>query len=112
MPGEIVVIKDIAADNTDVLAGTDLENIPGIGNLDVFVVSTQADTIFTITAPGQATPLREQLAQLKTNAVVSQTDDMPVSLDCFGGRYIISVNIVTGATVKCMVVFTPAEDED
>ncbi len=112
MAGEIIVVRDLTADNADVLAGTDLENIPGIGNLDVFVVSDQADTLVTITAPGQATPVRAQAAIVKTVANIDVTSDIPISLDVFGGKYIIAIDEQTAATaIRVMAVFTPAEED-
>ena len=106
----IQVIKTFTADTSDALAGTELENIPGPGQLDIFVVSTADDTYFTVHLPGGETPVRNQLAQKKTDAQISLTDDIPVNLATPGGRVVIEIDINTAATVKLLVNYTDLEE--
>jgi len=106
----IEIIKQLSADNVDVLAGTDLENIPGYGQLDIFACSSQADTTITVRKPGGETVLPTQLLQQKTNAVISLQDDLPTSIPCEGGRYVIAVDITTAASVNVVVVFRDLAD--
>lgn len=103
----IQVIKQISADNADVLAGTDLENIKESGILELYAASSQADTELTVTSSGEGTPVRKQVLQQKTNGVVSLSDDIPLTVPVSVGKYIVDVNIVTGATVNIIAAFTP-----
>lgn len=106
----IIVNKDITADNADVLSGTDLENVPGMGVMAIYAKSTQADHTITITAPGQETPIRAQLIQKLADAVVSKADDEPIAIETIGGKYNISVDVVAAGTTKLLVIwYTPEE---
>lgn len=106
----ITVSLTFAADNTDCLNGTDLENIPEDGALDIYMASTQADTEVTLTAPGGDTPIRKQTLQLRTNAVISLSDDVPISVPVNKGKFIVDLNIVTGATVRMIAIFRTEEE--
>jgi len=106
----IQVIKQLTADNADILAGTDLENIPAYGQLDIFAGSSAADTKFSVRKPGAETLLAAQLLQLKANGVVSLQDDIPMSLPCFGGRYILDLDVTGAATVNIVVIFRDLAD--
>lgn len=102
----IVVSSTITADNTDVLSGTDLANIPGDGQLDVYIASTQNDTVYSITGPGNEPIARLQKCQLRTNGMPVLSDDLPLTLLVSqGGHYIINVDIVTAATVNILAIF-------
>lgn len=102
----IVVSSTITADNTDILSGTDLANIPGDGQLDIFIASTQNDTVYSITGPGNEPIARLQKAQLRTNGMPIMSDDLPLTLLVSqGGHYVINIDIVTAATVNVIVIF-------
>ncbi len=107
----IVVQRTITADNTDVLNGTDLAQIPGIGQLDLFIASTQADTVFSISGPANEPLVRLQTAVLRTNGVPSLLDDVPLSLLAIqGGKYVLNIDIVTAATVVVVAIFRDVSD--
>ena len=102
----IVVSKTITADNSDILANTDFANIPANGQLDIFLASTQNDTVVTITGPANEPIIRGQTLQLRSNGMPLLSDDIPFSLLVTqGGHYVINIDIVTGATVNVIVIF-------
>lgn len=103
----ITVSGRVTADNTNVLAGTDLATAPGNGVLTVFVSSTQADTIVSLSAP-PLIPARSINPQLRTNGVPQISDDIPYVMPVRAGSPItLSIDIVTGATVGYVVLFAP-----
>lgn len=106
----IVVNRTLTADDTDALANTDLSNIPGPGQLDVFIASTQADTVFTLTGPGTEPIARLIRVQQRTNGVPSLQDDVPYSIPVGPGHYVLNVDIVTAATVGFVARFIGAEE--
>lgn len=107
----IIVETVLSADNTDVLAGSDLANIPEGGVLMIRAASTQQDTDITITGPGSEPVARNIPMILRANAEIRQQDDpsfqIPVTQ---GGRYVINVDVVTAATVRVSATFADLED--
>ncbi len=101
----ITVQKVGAADNLDVLAGTDLENIPLEGQLDIWIVATGADTVYTVTAPGQETPIRNQTVPQKAAALINTNDDNVVSIPVYQGKYILAIDITAASTWAVCVIF-------
>lgn len=106
----VVVNRTLTADDTDALAGTDLANLPGPGQLDVFIASTQADTVFTLTGPGAEPIARLIRVQQRTNGVPSLQDDVPYSIPVLPGHYVLNVDIVTAATVGFVARYISAEE--
>ena len=103
----ISVTRYITADNTDVLSGTDLAQIPDQGTLGLYIASTQADTVVTITGPGIEPAGRLITVQLRTNGQPNQSDDLGYLLPVVqGGKYVINVDVVTAATVGIIASFT------
>lgn len=101
----------LTADNTDVLSGTDLANIPSDGQLDLFIASTQNDTQVTITGPGIEPAGRLIRVEQRTNGQPSTADSVPYSLPVTqGGHYVINVDIVTAATVGFEAVYRSLEE--
>lgn len=99
----------ISADNTDVLNGTDLANMPSDGILTLYIASTQNDTVFTLTGPGQEPAARLIRVPQRTNGQASLADDLGWSIPVLqGGRYILNVDVVTAATVGITAIFQPA----
>ncbi len=107
----IVVDVVLTADNTDVLSGSDLANIPALGGLSIFACSTQQDTLLTITGPGSEPVVRNIPMTMRANAEIRQDEDIkymiPVSQ---GGRYVLGVDVVTSATVRIRAVYEDLND--
>jgi len=108
-----VIIVDVfgTADNTDVLSATDLANIPSPGGLSIFAVSTQNDTLITVTGPGSEPVVRSQPLTLRANAEIRQNEDVSFQIPVFqGGRYVIAIDVVTAATFHVRAIFEDLED--
>lgn len=107
----ISVNRVLTADDTDALLNTDLSNIPADGQLDIFLGSTQSDTVFTITGPDTEPVARLIRVQQRTNGVPSLQDDVPYSIPVVaGGHYTVNVDIVTAATVGLVATFRSLEE--
>ncbi len=107
----IVVQKTFTADNSDALSGTDLAQIPALGQLDLYLCSTQIDTGITITGPANEPIIRGQVLMQRTNGVISLQDDIPLSmLAVQGGKYVINIDVVTAATVYLLAIFRSIEE--
>lgn len=96
----ISVQRTITADDTDALANTDLANIPGPGQLDVFISSTQNDTVFSLTGPGIEPIARLIRVAQRTNGMPSLLDDSPYSIPVDAGHYVLNIDVVTAATAS------------
>jgi hypothetical protein len=100
----IQVVRFIVADNPDVLAGSDLDPIPGtVRAAIVYVASSQADTLITIQSPNQ--PVARQISPvLRANGVPDVASDPGIAIPlAIGGKLVIAVDIVTAATVGVVV---------
>jgi len=106
----IVVNRTLTVDDTDALANTDLSNVPGPGQLDVFIASSQVDTVFTLTGPGSEPIARLIRVQQRTNGVPSLQDDVPYSIPVLTGHYVLNIDIVTAATVGFIARYISAEE--
>jgi len=104
----ITVEESIAGDDTDFLAGTQLDQ-PGVpGVYTIWGASTQGDTTITITLGGR-TVTNAALLVLRLNSEIRENDDTFFQiLSMTGGRPTINVNIVTAAIVRIRVKFLPA----
>jgi len=99
------------ADNTDALAGTDLETVPGPGFLLIWGASTQADTEVTITGGPLRPTARATLLPMRANGVPNINEDPPKVIPVTGGeKIVINLNIVTAATVCFVVQYFGPED--
>lgn len=102
----IAVRSVLTASNTDVLNGTDLENIPEAGVVAVLAASSQADGTLTITGRNFEVPVRAIPLPLRTNGQPSQQDDLPVAFVVpTGGKVILDYTEVTAATAVIEVVY-------
>jgi len=100
--------ENLTADDTDVLAGSALDQMEAGGQLDVLVLSTQADTVLTITGP-DAEPIALSIEVPQETRAIRPADDLPFSLPLLsGGHYTINVDIVTAATVQFMAIYRKA----
>lgn len=106
----ITVTRFITADDTDALANTDLANIPGPGQLDVFIASTQNDTVFSLTGPGVEPIARLIRVGQRTNGQASLVDDVPYSIPVDAGHYVLNIDVVTAATVGFIAAYRSLEE--
>lgn len=107
----IIVQVSGTADNNDALSGTDLENIPQGGQLDLFATSTAIDTLLTITGPGQQPIVRARPVQQKTVAINSLQDDVPFSIPVSqGGHYVVTLDIQTAGTFALTAIWRSAAE--
>ena len=104
----VTVERTIAADNTDFLAGTQLDQ-PGVaGVYTIWVASTLGDTEVSITLGGR-TITNAAIATLRANSEIRENEDTNFQmLSMTGGRPVININIVTAAVVRIRVKFLPA----
>lgn len=105
----IVVDRVLTADNTDVLAGTDLDSLPARGQLDVFAASTQQDTLITVSGPGIQAPVRAQAVVMRANAEIRQLEDPSYRVRAAQakGHYVVNVDMVTAATIRVRIIWQP-----
>lgn len=106
----ITVLQTITADATDLLAGTQLDQIPEAGMFQIIAASTQADTLLSVTLGGDVI-ISNQAVPLRTAGVPDMSDDPAMVIASPGGsRPVIAVDIVTAATVMVQVQYTPASE--
>lgn len=100
----IQVYKTFTSDNLDALSGTDLDPIPaGLRVAVVYVASTQTDTVVTCQAPNETTARKVQVPQTTTGSPdMASTPGIIIPLTA-GGKLVIDIDIVTGATVGLLV---------
>lgn len=106
----ITVNRFITADDSDALANTDLANVPGPGQLDVFLASSQNDSVFTLTGPGTEPVGRLTRISQRTNGQVSLQDDTPYQVPTTFGHYVLNIDIVTAATVGITAIWRSVEE--
>ncbi len=100
--------ENLTLDDTDVLSGTELDQLEAGGQLDIYLLSTQADTIFSITGP-DTEPIANSLEVPQETRSIRPSDDpvYPLAVRT-GGHYTLDVNIVTAATVQVLAVYRKA----
>lgn len=97
--------ENIAADDADLLAGTPLDQLEAGGQLDIFLLSTQADTGITVTGPDREPIVVAGEIPMETRAIRPQ-DDVPLSIPIrTGGHYTVNIDIVTAATVQTLSIY-------
>ncbi len=106
----IVVNRTIVASDTDALANTDLANIPGPGQLDIFIASTQNDSVFTLTGPGVEPLARLIRIAQRTNGEPLLSDDTPYSMPVGVGHYTLNLSIVTAATIGFRAIYRSVDE--
>ncbi len=104
--GMIQVRQVIAADNTDVLAGTQLDQVPLPGTFTIYGASTVLDSLVTVSL-GQDTIINAQALPLRTNGEPSLNEDAPIALiESRGGvRPIINVDEQTAMSATFVVIY-------
>lgn len=98
----------LTATNTDVLAGTQLDQ-PGVpGVYTVWVASTVADSTVTISLGGR-TIVNNAVIPLRANAeIVEDADNFYQMVSLMAGRPVINITEVTAASIQVRTVFLPA----
>jgi len=100
-----VYTEQIAADDADVLAGTQLDTLQQGGQLDIFLLSSQADTLYSLFGPGNE-PLVTNAEVANETRAPRPNDDVPHTLVIGkAGHYTLDINIVTAGTVILLAVF-------
>jgi hypothetical protein len=100
-----VFSEQITADDADVLAGTQLDTLQEGGQLDVFLLSSQPDTLYSIFGPGNE-PIVTNAEVMNETRSPRPNDDTPHTLVIMkAGHYTLDINIVTAATVILLAVF-------
>ena len=104
----ITVEQTIVGDDTDFLAGTQLDQ-PGVaGVYTIWAASTVGDTELSITLGGR-TITNAAIITLRANSEIRENDDTFFQmLSSTGGRPVININVVTAAVVRVRVKFLPA----
>ena len=106
---QIVTVEEtLAADDTDFLAGTILDQ-PGVpGVYTVWGASTVGDTTITISLGGRRVTDAAVLVLRANSEIREQEDTFFQMLSTTAGRPVININVVTAATVRVRVKFLPA----
>lgn len=106
----IQVTRVLAASNTDLLAGTQLDQIPESGMFVVTAASTQNDGTINVSL-GQVVLITAQPLPLRLNGVPDMSDDPGISIvGRAGARPVIAYVEVTAATAYIIIQFIPASD--
>ena len=99
--------ENFAADDADALAGSSLDQLEAGGQLDLFLVSTQADTLVSITGP-DAEPIATaiELPQVTAGLLLDISAQPAFSLVVrTGGHYTINIDVVTAAVVQLVAIY-------
>lgn len=103
--------ENVTADDADVLAGTALDQLEAGGQLDILIISTQADTLYSVRGPDNEPLVQGSEVPQQTRAP-SLTDDPQLSLTVrTGGHYTLDVDIVTAATVQLIAMYRKAGED-
>lgn len=98
----------LAADDTDVLAGSALDQVGVPGVYTVWAASTVGDSLLTITMGGRSV-LNGGVVVLRANSEIRENEDTFYQmLSRTGNRPVINLNIVTAASVRIRTKFIPA----
>lgn len=104
----VTVELTVAADDADVLAGTQLDQ-PGVpGVYTIWGCSTVGDTEMSVSLGGR-TLTNAAILVLRANSEIRENEDTFFQVSSpTGGRPVINVNVVTAAVVRVRVKFLPA----
>ena len=104
----VTVESTVVADNTDFLAGTQLDQ-PGVpGVYTIWGASTVGDTEMSITLGGR-TITNAAILALRANSEIRENEDTFFQMaSATGGRPVVNINVVTAAVVRIRVKFIPA----
>lgn len=97
-----------AADNSDILAGTQLDQ-PGVpGVYTVWVASTVNDTLVTISLGGEQITTGTPVVLRAGPEIRENEDPFFQMLSRTGGRPVININVQTAASFRVRIKFLPA----
>jgi len=97
-----------AADNPDILAGTQLDQ-PGVpGVYTIWAVSTVNDTLITLTLGGQQLTTGTPIVLRAGPEIRENEDPFFQMLSRTGGRPVININVQTAASYRVRIKFLPA----
>lgn len=97
-----------AADNSDILAGTQLDQ-PGVaGVYTVWVASTVNDTLLTISLGGEQVTTGTPVVLRAGPEIRENEDPFFQMLSRTGGRPVININVQTAASFRVRIKFLPA----
>ena len=100
--------ENLDASDADVLGGTALDQLEAGGQLDIFILSTQADGVFSIRGPDNE-PVAENLEIPQETRSIDILKDVPFSLAVLtGGHYTVAYTEVTGAVAPIMCIYRKA----
>jgi len=104
----ITVETTVTSDQSDFLAGTQLDQ-PGVpGVYTIWLASTVGDTEVSVTLGGR-TLVSGATVVLRANSEIREDEDNFFQmLSVTGGRPLININVVTAAIVRVRVKFLPA----
>jgi len=98
----------LVADNTDVLAGTTLDQVGVPGVYTIWAASTVVDTEITISMGGRSV-VNAAIVILRANSEIRENEDNNYQmLSRTGNRPVININVVTAASVRIRTKFLPA----
>jgi len=98
----------ITADDTDLLAGTSLDQVGTPGVYTIWAASTVVDTEITISMGGRSV-INAGIVILRANSEIRENEDTNYQmLSRTGNRPIININVVTAASVRIRTKFIPA----
>jgi len=104
----ITVESTLTGDNTDFLAGTQLDQ-PGVpGVYTIWAASTVGDTQMSVTLGGRTVVNAMQVVLRANSEIRENEDNFQQVASRTGGRPVININVITAAVVRVRVKFLPA----
>ncbi len=101
----IAVRRFITADNVDLLAGTDLDNVPVDTRMLIYAAATQNDHTLTLTVPAIQSPLRANPVTLRANAEIRLNEDLVTAFTVKqNGHVVVNCDVVTAGTLGVLVI--------
>ena len=102
--------ENLTATDADILSGTALDTLEAGGQLDVYLISTQADGVVSITGPDNE-PIAQSINPAQETRAIQPENDVPFSLVVeTGGHYTIAYTEVTAATLQFLGIYRKEED--
>jgi len=102
----------LLVDNTDVLAGSDLADVPFSGMMAIYAASTQIDGTVTITTPsssGIGAPLRAGIVAIRAGPELRKDEDVPLAVFPVTKGDSVTINydeVTAGSAIMSVVLST------